>query len=64
MRYSKLTSMICALAMALFVLPAQANTKATLCVFDIIGASGDIYNMMKDYKTAALQWGVDINLKV
>ncbi|MDF1820548.1 MAG: DUF6091 family protein [Alcanivoracaceae bacterium] len=64
MRYSKLTSMICALAMALFALPAQANTKATLCVFDIIGASGDIYNMMKDYKTAALQWGVDINLKV
>jgi hypothetical protein len=56
--------MICALAMALFALPAQANTKATLCVFDIIGASGDIYNMMKDYKTAALQWGVDINLKV
>lgn len=64
MRYSKLTSMICAVAMAVFALPAQANTKATLCVFDIIGASGDIYNMMKDYKTAALEWGVDLTLKV
>ena len=42
---------------------AFAAVERTFCVFDIIGASGDTYNMMKDYKTAALAWGVDVELK-
>ena len=42
---------------------AMALTKRTFCVFDIIGANGDTYNIMRDYKTAAVQWGVDVELK-
>lgn len=42
---------------------AVTGMKRTICVFDIIGANGDTYNIMKDYKTAAVQWGVDVDLK-
>lgn len=42
---------------------AEANVKRNICVFDIAGASGDIFNIMNDYKAAALDWGVDISLK-
>lgn len=42
---------------------ADAAIKRTVCVFDIVGQHGDIFNMMKDYKLAALQWGVDVELK-
>jgi len=42
---------------------ATAAVKRTFCVFDIIGGSGDTYNIMKDYKTAAIGWGVDVQLK-
>lgn len=37
--------------------------KKTFCVFDPLGASGSIFGMMKDYKTAALAWGVDFHLR-
>ena len=42
---------------------AMALTKRTFCVFDIIGANGDTFNIMRDYKTAAVEWGVDVELK-
>ena len=42
---------------------AMALTKRTFCVFDIIGANGDTFNIMRDYKTAAVAWGVDVELK-
>lgn len=42
---------------------ATTGTKRTVCVFDIIGANGDTFNIMRDYKTAAVQWGVDVELK-
>lgn len=61
MRYLKL---LVALSATLFAGTAMAIEKRTLCVFDIVGTSGDVYNMMKDYKTAAIGWGVDVNLKV
>ncbi len=35
----------------------------TMCVFDLLGANGPVYSQMKDYKTAALDWGVEIELK-
>lgn len=41
---------------------AQAK-KHTVCVFDIVGAHGDVFNLMKDYQLEALNWGVDIELK-
>ncbi len=40
----------------------QAETKK-MCVFDLLGANGSTYSQMKDYKTAALNWGVEIELK-
>src|SRR5690554_24525 len=43
---------------------AQAIEKRSLCIFDIVGQSGDTFNMMRDYRTAALAWGVDFDLKV
>lgn len=41
---------------------AWADAK-TLCVFDMLGANGPYFAEMKDYKTAALAWGVDFTLK-
>lgn len=42
---------------------AMALTKRSFCVFDLIGANGDTFNIMRDYKTAAVAWGVDVELK-
>lgn len=33
-----------------------------LCVFDPIGANGPLYDQMKDYKIAALEWGVSFQM--
>lgn len=41
--------------------PAQAAQK--ICVFDILGAQGDVFSMMKDYKLEAAKWGAAIDLK-
>lgn len=38
--------------------------ERTLCVWDIIGASGDTANMMRDFETAALDMGVKFNLRI
>jgi hypothetical protein len=35
----------------------------TMCVFDLLGAQGENYTMMKDYVVAAKQWGVNLTLK-
>src|SRR5690606_2828431 len=35
----------------------------TVCVFDPSGANGDAFNMMKDFRTAAVAWGVELDLK-
>lgn len=65
MRYFKALAVAAVTAVAGFhALPAQAALEhRTICVFDLIGANGDSFNLMKDYKTAALDWGVDIDLK-
>lgn len=34
-----------------------------MCVFDIVGKNGEVYNMMEKYKTSALKWGVKLELK-
>ncbi len=41
---------------------AVAETK-NMCVFDLLGANGPYFAEMKDYKTAALNWGADLTLK-
>jgi hypothetical protein len=42
---------------------AQAAEQQTLCVFDVIGANGPLFNMMKDFKASALEWDVDLKLR-
>ncbi len=37
--------------------------KKTLCVFDPVGANGAVFQRALDYKTNALEWGVDFNVK-
>ncbi len=34
-----------------------------LCVFDVAGANGDIYNLMKDFQAQAVSWGVKFEMK-
>jgi hypothetical protein len=34
-----------------------------MCVFDLLGANGPTYAQFKDYKTQALGWGVELELK-
>ncbi len=64
MRYGK--ALIAAAASSLLLgvsAPAISAEKRTLCVFDIIGTSGDMYNIMRDYRTAAIEQGYDLELK-
>lgn len=42
---------------------AAAGESKTLCVYDPSGANGDVFNLLKDYKTAAAGWGVDFTMK-
>jgi hypothetical protein len=50
-----------ALVLTAVALSAQAAT--TMCVFDIIGAGGDAFNMAKDYAVAMQKNGVSVELK-
>ncbi|MGP0171958.1 putative solute-binding protein [Pseudomonas sp. NCHU5208] len=53
-------------APALFSLALGAAPQAfaqKICVFDILGAQGDIYSIMKDYQLAANNFGASIELK-
>lgn len=42
---------------------AAAQEKRLVCVFDIIGKAGDQFNIMTDFKTAALKQGYQLTLK-
>jgi hypothetical protein len=50
------------LSMSVF---AQADevSNNTMCLFDPVGQGGDMYALMKDFRTQALGWGVDLKLK-
>jgi len=51
---------------AIFLMGTVSAVQATpkkICVFDLLGANGPTYSQMKDYKTAALAWGVELDLK-
>jgi len=53
---------VLAVVLSLNCFVALAETKS-FCVFDLLGANGPIYAQMKDYKIAALGWGVNLQLK-
>ena len=67
MRFKKLLSVVlgASLSVSLGVSAgtAHANTKLDFCVFDIIGTSGDTFNLMRDYRTAALEHGLDLQVR-
>lgn len=50
-------------ALALTAAALSAQAANTMCVFDIIGASGDAFNMAKDYAVAMQKFGASIELK-
>ena len=52
------------LATGIATVSVAAQAKQTMCVFDIVGKSGDVYALMKDYQLAAKSWGADVELKV
>lgn len=52
-----------ALCLVLAALSVQAAEKHTMCVFDVIGANGDSFNLMKDYALQARADGVEIDLR-
>lgn len=41
----------------------QANAANKICVFDILGAQGDAFGLMKDYALAATKLGATVELK-
>lgn len=43
---------------------AMAAQAVSFCVFDIVGTSGDAFNMSRDYAVAMQREGVNIDLKV
>lgn len=57
------TLLLAALATAMaWAVPVQAGTP-TVCVFDTLGAGGDIYNLAKDYAIAAPNLGAAVQLR-
>lgn len=52
-----------AMLTALAVAPVAQAQSVSMCVFDVIGANGDVYNLMKDYTLEMKGHGVDIELK-
>lgn len=45
------------------VAPVATASSLSVCVFDVIGANGDVFNMMKDFALDAKAVGVDLELK-
>lgn len=50
-----------ALVATVMATPAQAGQK--VCVYDLLGTSGDLFNMAKDYAVAMQKHGASIELK-
>ncbi len=45
------------------VAPLASAKTVSMCVFDVIGANGDLYNMVEDYALEMKAHGVDFELK-
>ena len=48
----------------LLCLLAPVVSARTLCVFSLIGAQGDLWEQMEDYRVAAAGWGEPVTLRV
>lgn len=59
----KLISALTLLLLLSFLPSVQAEVvDRELCVFDIGGKNGPVFNRMKEFQTAALEWGVRLKL--
>jgi len=57
---------VCLLTLSPYLLAEEitpAPLQRTLCVWDLMGANGDNFSLMKDYRVAATEWGVNLKLK-
>ncbi|HEX5313271.1 putative solute-binding protein [Aquabacterium sp.] len=52
-----------AVALAILGATTQVQAGQKICVYDLLGTSGDIYNMAKDYALAMQKQGVSLDLK-
>ncbi|MEC7118711.1 MAG: putative solute-binding protein [Pseudomonadota bacterium] len=51
-------------ALVLCASTAQARTASqTMCVFDLLGTSGEMYALMRDYALASRNWGANLQLR-
>lgn len=63
-RLATLISIFCLLVVSVRVSAADSSLLSrTLCVWDLMGANGDNFSLMKDYRLAAKDWGVNLKLK-
>jgi hypothetical protein len=47
-------------SLALAIPQSKELPKLKMCVFDPLGANGSLFSTTKDYRTVALEWGVDL----
>lgn len=59
----KLTLRIFSALLFLSMTSTVLAVSKTMCVFDLLGANGPTFAQIKDYKAAALAWGVELELK-
>ncbi len=62
MKSGKKLSAVCAVALSTMGMAPQASAQR-ICVYDILGAAGDLFNMAKDYQVAMQRHGVNLELK-
>lgn len=51
---------VCLLTLSPYLLAEEITPvplQRTLCVWDLMGANGDNFSLMKDYRVAATEWG-------
>ena len=41
---------------------ASAMETRSICIFDPVGTTGPLYNLMKDYRQFAVEQGIDVHL--
>lgn len=57
----RLLSFIALLAMV--QVSQAALVERTFCVYDPLGANGNLFSLTRDYRTQAMAWGVDLTLR-
>ncbi|MFO1391804.1 MAG: putative solute-binding protein [Agitococcus sp.] len=62
-KIAALIQIFCLLAFSVRAGADDTVSKRILCVWDLMGANGDNYSLMKDYRLAAKEWNVNLQLK-